>query len=97
MATDQPPCCRINLSGHAYATSARVGQEAMEGYKNLCARLEAERPNGDYPREDNLRGSRVQEKDERVQDRWNTRLIIGVIRNASTKALKMKTSTRQRT
>ena len=46
--------------GYAYAISARAGPEAIEGYRNLCAELEAKRPNGDYPREDNLRGSRVQ-------------------------------------
>ena len=47
------------LDDHACAMSPRVGQEAMEDYKNLCARLEAERPNGDYPREGDLSGSRV--------------------------------------
>ena len=48
--------------GYAYIILVRAGPEAIEGYKNFCAELEAERPNGDYPREDNLRGSPVQMK-----------------------------------
>lgn len=43
------------LDGHAYATSVKIGCEAMEGYKNLCAELEEKRPDGDYPKKDNLR------------------------------------------
>ena len=42
----------------------------MEGYKNLYAELEAKQPNGDYPREDNLRESRVQMKGRGCDRPW---------------------------